>query len=514
MAEVHDLYDSVSKALNKLSTQTTTLKTNIENLKSDDNFTGKTATSINNYNQSFHIETINRLDEIKEEFDTKFKSAVKAFHDNVDNDHSAILNKDALETYKEDIDQSVEKIEQTKTRMNSTIGGVHDLTSAKTVSDSAVKDKGKELTKHIKNTVSDFEDFQNSHASDDLELLTMISPVATMTSKVKNMPSNRSTISKNAANIKRQYTFHSKNNQFVQMKSELEKYENAAYGGKKYAKYVKNLMEMKSYLVVAAIAGDGNLTKGNRLLKQNAVKAVGAKKMKFMNSILNTNIENIKGKKMMKAAEFLMKNPKGMKVTDKFSNALKMTQNFDDKELKSIRQVMGKATPKSVLKSSSKAAFNEVISENMRDLVKNPKKIKDFTLKELEDFKGKNLLGKGLKSLKILGKGLGPLSAIAAVGLNFGSKKSTQKKVVDSAVDLSAIAASTGTGTAIGASIGGPLGAGAGLLIGAGIGLATEAKVFKGGKSVTDIAKDKANQTVNATKGSFIDFGKTLGNIF
>nr|WP_142919746.1 hypothetical protein [Staphylococcus arlettae] len=110
-------------------------------------------------------------------------------------------------------------------------------------------------------------------------------------------------------------------------------------------------------------------------------------------------------------------------VTDKFSNALKMTQNFDDKELKSIRQVMGKATPKSVLKSSSKAAFNEVISENMRDLVKNPKKIKDFTLKELEDFKGKNLLGKGLKSLKILGKGLGPLSAIAAVGLNFGSKK-------------------------------------------------------------------------------------------
>nr|WP_142919747.1 hypothetical protein [Staphylococcus arlettae] len=79
---------------------------------------------------------------------------------------------------------------------------------------------------------------------------------------------------------------------------------------------------------------------------------------------------------------------------------------------------------------------------------------------------------------------------------------------------MSAIAASTGTGTAIGASIGGPLGAGAGLLIGAGIGLATEAKVFKGGKSVTDIAKDKANQTVNATKGSFIDFGKTLGNIF
>ncbi|MGW7862896.1 T7SS effector LXG polymorphic toxin [Staphylococcus xylosus] len=107
MAEVHNLHDSVSNALNKLSTQTSTLKTNIENLKGDDNFKGQTANSINYYNQNFHIETINRLDKIKEEFETKFKSAMDAFHADVDNDHSAILNKNAMETYKDEIDQSV-----------------------------------------------------------------------------------------------------------------------------------------------------------------------------------------------------------------------------------------------------------------------------------------------------------------------------------------------------------------------------------------------------------------------
>ncbi|MGW7926518.1 T7SS effector LXG polymorphic toxin [Staphylococcus xylosus] len=513
MAEVHNLHDSVSNALNKLSTQTSTLKTNIENLKGDDNFKGQTANSINNYNQNFHIETINRLDKIKEEFETKFKSAMEAFHADVDNDHSAILNKNAMETYKDEIDQSVEKIEQTKTRINSTIGGVHDLTSAKTISESAVKDKGKALTKHIKNTINDFESFQNSHDADDIELLTMIAPVATMTSKVKDMPSNRSTIAKNSAYIKSQYTLHSKNNQFAQMKAELEKYGNAVYGGKKYAKYVKNLIEMKKHLVVATIAGDGDMFKGNRLLKNNSVKSLGQKKMKLMNSILNTNVENIKDKKMMKAAEFLMKNPKGMKVSDKFINAMKMTQNFDDKELKSIRKVMEKPNAKSVLKSSSKEALNEIISENTRNLMKNPKNIKDFTLKELEDFKAKNMLGKGLKSLKVVGKGLGPLAAIAAVGSNVVSEKSAQKKVVDSAVDLGAIAASTGTATAVGATIGGPLGAGMGLVVGAGIGVATELKIF-GGKSATDIAKEKANQGVNATKGAIKDFGKSLGTIF
>ena len=230
-----------------------------------------------------------------------------------------------------------------------------------------------------------------------------------------------------------------------------------------------------------------------------------------MNSILNTNVENIKDKKMMKAAEFLMKNPKGMKVSDKFINAMKMTQNFDDKELKSIRKVMEKPNAKAVLKSSSKAALNEIISENTRNLMKNPKNIKDFTLKELEDFKAKNMLGKGLKSLKVAGKGLGPLAAIAAVGSNVLSEKSAQRKVVDSAVDLGAIAATTGTATAVGASIGGAIGAGAGLLVG--LGFATEAKVI-GGKSVTNIAKEKANAGVNAAKSNIKDFGKSLGTIF
>lgn len=175
---------------------------------------------------------------------------------------------------------------------------------------------------------------------------------------------------------------------------------------------------------------------------------------------------------------------------------------------------MSQVKENKIFRTASKGALDEIISENVRALIKNPKGVKDFALKEFADFKSKKFLGKSLKSLKYFGKGLGPLATIAAVGSNLVSEKSAQRKVVDSAVDLGALAATTGTGAAIGASIGGPVGAGVGLVIGAGLGLATEAKVFKGGKSATDIAKEKANEGVNAAKGTIKDFGKTLGNIF
>ncbi|EJE06533.1 hypothetical protein K4T95_04205 [Staphylococcus epidermidis] len=88
-----------------------------------------------------------------------------------------------------------------------------------------------------------------------------------------------------------------------------------------------------------------------------------------------------------------------------------------------------------------------------------------------------------------------------AVGSNFASDKSMQRKIVDSGVDLGAMAATTGTSTAIGASIGGPVGAGVGLVAGLIISGVSEQKLI-GGKSVTDIAKDKANEKVTAIRNS------------
>ncbi|MHB7916595.1 hypothetical protein ACYCJX_03090 [Staphylococcus borealis] len=57
------------------------------------------------------------------------------------------------------------------------------------------------------------------------------------------------------------------------------------------------------------------------------------------------------------------------------------------------------------------------------------------------------------------------------------------------------MAATTGTSTAIGASIGGPLKAADGLVAGMTISSLSEQKLV-GGKSVTDIVKDKANEKV------------------
>ncbi|MEB6608973.1 hypothetical protein [Staphylococcus borealis] len=76
-----------------------------------------------------------------------------------------------------------------------------------------------------------------------------------------------------------------------------------------------------------------------------------------------------------------------------------------------------------------------------------------------------------------------------------------QRKIVDSVIDLGAMAATTGTSTAIGTSIGGPLKAADGLVAGMTISSLSEQKLV-GGKSATDIAKDKANEKVTATRNS------------
>ncbi|WP_265093201.1 T7SS effector LXG polymorphic toxin, partial [Staphylococcus aureus] len=83
----------------------------------------KTASNINSYNKSFHIETISRIEKIKEEFEKKLKDAIEDFQNSVDNDHNAILDEDAIEKYKGEVKKSIEQIESIKTRMNSTIGG-------------------------------------------------------------------------------------------------------------------------------------------------------------------------------------------------------------------------------------------------------------------------------------------------------------------------------------------------------------------------------------------------------
>lgn len=497
MSEVHALQKAVNSSLSSLLSNGKTLKNNLNQLKNDDNFKGQTASSINAYNDSFHIETIHRIEKIKSEFESKFKSAVDSFHSNVDNDHSAILDAERMENYKDDIKKAVNNIEQTKTRMNSTINGVHDITDAKTITGHSVKEKGTALTNFIGDTVSDFKSFQGKHAMDGAELLDMITPVAKMTSKVKDMPADRSTIAGKAVIIKEQYKIYSKDNQFTQLKKELDKYKNAAYGGNKAAKTTKAFLEIKNQLLAAYIAGDGNFYKGNELLKAGKIGILGKSKLKLINATLHTNIENIQGKRLLKAANFLL-SKKNMKMSDKLVNALKMTRNYDDVEFRTIQKEMKKYTAKNPLKQGSKSFLDKVLNPKLKEALKHPKKM---TLQEIEEFKSLNLLGKGGKILKYGGKILGPLGIAAIIATNAMSNKSKQRKIVDTTVDLGAMGASTATGMAVGTAIGGPIGAAVGAGVGALTGIATELKVF-GGKSLTDIAKDKANEAVSRFRNS------------
>ena len=188
-------------------------------------------------------------------------------------------------------------------------------------------------------------------------------------------------------------------------------------------------------------------------------------------------------------------------MSDKLTSAFKMTRNFDDSEFKNIKKIAGQKNIKNLLKRTNGKGLSELTSSDISNWIKKKTNIKDITLNGISDFKSKKKLGKVLKIMKYGGKLLGPIGGVLAVGSNFASEKSMQRKIVDSGVDLGAMAATTGTSTAIGASIGGPLGAVVGLGIGAVVSGLSEMKIFDG-KSATDIVKDKANEKVSAIRNS------------
>ena len=66
MSEVHDLKDSISKSLQSLSSNTNTLKTKLNDLKSNNNFKGQTAEVLIVIMTLFILKTINRIEKIKE----------------------------------------------------------------------------------------------------------------------------------------------------------------------------------------------------------------------------------------------------------------------------------------------------------------------------------------------------------------------------------------------------------------------------------------------------------------
>lgn len=86
------------------------------------------------------------------------------------------------------------------------------------------------------------------------------------------------------------------------------------------------------------IAGDGNFFKGDELLRQNKLSSIGSKKLKIINASLNTNLENIQGKRLLKATKFIFDKNNTMKMSDKLTSAFKMTRNFDDSEFKNIKK--------------------------------------------------------------------------------------------------------------------------------------------------------------------------------
>lgn len=521
MHEVNELKKNIDDALENLSSQADTLKNHLNALDSDGEFKGQTATNVKNYNESYHIETITRIESIKKEFENSFKKSISDFESEVDDDKEAIIVENALNNYKKEIKNAYENIEESKSRMNAIIAGVHDLTKAQTITQRSVKEKGDAFHKQVKETLSHFEDFQASHDLDAVDLLGAIYPVVTMSKRVRNQPANRAKISGMSSRIDKQYKMNSQNNPFVDLSNSLKGLENAVYGGKQGKKVIELVSRLKNYIIIGFIAGDGDFQKGNALLKSGNYKKLGSQKIKLINNILNTDIKNIQGENIMKAFSLLKNKKSNMKMSKRLSEAYKLAMNDKPLSLEKVRKIEQVKTGnqlekinrnkyykdaydpkyKKLLKKLGKGTLDSFVNPNIQNVIKDPKNIKKYMNLEIDDFKELNKFGKSMKGLKYASKLFAPVGAAVAIGNNFATEKTMQKKLVGSAVDLGAMAGAAGTGTMIGAAIGGPIGAGIGAVMGAGIGAATEYKLF-GNKSLTDIAKDKANKYVSEFRNS------------
>lgn len=502
--EVHQLEDSINSSLKSLHSETEKLRTNINKLSDNSDFKGKTAENINRYNTNFHIETIKRLDNVKKEYASTFKKSINAFHDDVDSSEEAIIVSDELKNYKDDLIKPANAIENTKVRMNSTVLNVADITTAESIKGNEVKDKLKDVTKHIDDTIDKLEDYVSAHTFDNMTLEEMITPIKTMTSKVSKMSPDRSKITSVGRNLATDYKMADKDNPIKQFSEQLEDYRSYLYGGKKYKDVVKSLLELKNACLASYIVGDGSIRKGNKILSSaKSIDKLGKKRTRLLNSILKTNLENIEGKKVFKAVKFMFEDKPNMKMSEKFKSALKMTRNYNDKEFKKIYET---AKPKKSIKKAWVDKYNELKNKvSFKNLKKkfNVKNLKDLSLKKWKDFKGSNLLGKSSKLMKVGSKALAPVGTVMAIGNNFLSKKSLQRKIVDTSVDLGAMGASSATGFMVGAAIGGPVGAAVGGVVGALTGVLLDKKI--NGKSVTDIAKEKANNAVNNFKHKAVE---------
>lgn len=165
------------------------------------------------------------------------------------------------------------------------------------------------------------------------------------------------------------------------------------------------------------------------------------------------------------------------------------------KKFKSIREVIGPVKnwkkPKDALKQSA-----NVVKKNYKESVK------DF-----------NALGKASKAGKVASKGLGVLSYGAIVYDNFKHGKTTQEKIVGTAVDTALTSGAAAAGAAIGSAVVPPLGTIVGAGVGMGISYLINKKMGEPPKSIADHTKDFVNNIVDSVEDKVKDFTSGLKNI-
>lgn len=534
MEEVLDIQSELNKELKNISTKLQAVRNETRHIGQMKSFQGKTATASKNYFQTVHEESIDDLNMTIGQLLKNYKKITSEFKNLVDISSSAIITDDYLHDHNDRVRKLESGVLETNEDGHQIIQSVSDIVSltkpnispfsqSVNLSQKYIDQLNQKLIKFEETALTIVQDSMNE-VENQKKKLTKFTAASIKSGLPNNFIkmadelgidiSDESAIAKWANFMKAiksgsgsVVSFFDKSNQITEAVSKA--YVLYKMTPKEYLKYAKT---GKSKLTSAQLREFGNILGRNPY--QINLKTVKSHLSKYGMRIFTKErmkglLNHLKPYGNSRRKGFLQSEFDKYWGLDKYRDFKKLTPMKKAGKLGTtfVDELVGKKY------KGTKKAFSTIVSwtnpskayENQSKKSKKPKSVVDK----------KNVIGKGSKITKNIGKGFGALSFGLIVADNYQSNKGDTKKiVVGTAVD----GALTGGAAAIGATVGSAIVPPIGTVVGAGVGVLVSAglntEFGTPPKSIADHSKDLVNKGVDSAIKSTKKIGNAIAGWF
>ncbi|UTG99571.1 T7SS effector LXG polymorphic toxin [Macrococcoides canis] len=183
VSEVTNHLSALNNAIGELNTEFNTLKFKLDAIGKDANFKGAAANNINNYFDVFHNKNIESINEVNDQFKTRYEKTLKNFHSLVDGASNAKINTEVINDNLDTLSKYNSNLFTNVLNINVEIHKLYGITTAKTI-DNRVDQKFNSVDKFVTQFLEDFEDFIANNRSEVDYMMGEIQAIKGLTSLV------------------------------------------------------------------------------------------------------------------------------------------------------------------------------------------------------------------------------------------------------------------------------------------------------------------------------------------